>query len=60
MRWLYHSSASVLLMRTTTNIIWKRHTSLFMNKPMNVRIRAEPLNPRDPSAIAIDLDYGTG
>ena len=31
------------------------------DKPVNVRIRhAEPLNPRDPSAIAIDLDYGTG
>ena len=30
------------------------------DKPVNVRIRPEPLNPRDPSAIAIDLDYGTG
>jgi hypothetical protein len=30
------------------------------DKPVNVRIRAEPLNPRDPRAIAIDLDYGTG
>ena len=30
------------------------------DKPMNVRIRPEPLNPRDPSAISIDLDYGTG
>jgi uncharacterized protein YjaZ len=30
------------------------------DKPMNVRIWPEPLNPRDPSAISIDLDYGTG
>ena len=30
------------------------------DKPMNVRIRPEPLNPMDPSAIAIDVDYGTG
>ena len=30
------------------------------DKPVNVRIRPEPLYPRDPSAIAIDLDYGTG
>ena len=30
------------------------------DKPVNVRIWPEPLNPRDPSAIAIDLDYGTG
>ena len=29
---LYHLSASVLLMRKTTNIIWNRHTLLFMNK----------------------------
>ena len=29
-------------------------------KPVNVRIRPEPLNPMDPSAIAIDVDYGTG
>ena len=27
---------------------------------MTVRIRPEPLNPIDPSAIAIDVDYGTG
>ena len=27
---------------------------------MNVRIRQKPLNPMDPSAIAIDVDYGTG
>jgi hypothetical protein len=31
------------------------------DKPVNVRIgHAEPLNPRDPSTIATDLDYGTG
>ena len=30
------------------------------DKPVNVRIRPEPLNPMDPSAIAIDIDYGTG
>ena len=30
------------------------------DKPVNVRIRPEPLNPMDPSAIAIDVDYGTG
>ena len=30
------------------------------DKPANVRIRPEPLNPMDPSAIAIDVDYGTG
>jgi hypothetical protein len=29
---LYHSSASVMLMRKTTNIIWNRHTFLFMDK----------------------------
>jgi hypothetical protein len=27
------------------------------DKPVNVKI---PLNPMDPSAIAIDVDYGTG
>jgi hypothetical protein len=30
------------------------------DKPVNVRIRPEQLNPMDPSAIAIDVDYGTG
>jgi hypothetical protein len=30
------------------------------DKPVNVRIRPEPLNPMDPSAIANDVDYGTG
>jgi hypothetical protein len=30
------------------------------DKTVNVRIRPEPLNARDSSAIAIDLDYGTG
>jgi hypothetical protein len=30
------------------------------DKPVNVRIWPEPLNPMDPSAIAIDVDYGTG
>jgi hypothetical protein len=30
------------------------------DKPVNVRIRPEPFNPMDPSAIAIDVDYGTG
>ena len=30
------------------------------DKPVNVRIRPEPLNPMDPSAIAIYVDYGTG
>ena len=30
------------------------------DKPVNVRIQPEPLNPMDPSAIAIDVDYGTG
>ena len=30
------------------------------DKPVTVRIRPEPFNPRDPSAIAIDVDYGTG
>ena len=29
------------------------------DKPVNV-IQPEPLNPMDPNAIAIDLDYGTG
>ena len=29
------------------------------DKPVNVRIQPEPLNPMDPSAIAIDVDYGT-
>ena len=27
---------------------------------VKVHLRAEPLNPLDPSAIAIDLDYGSG
>jgi hypothetical protein len=30
------------------------------DKPVNERIRPEPLNPMDPSAIAIDVDNGTG
>ena len=30
------------------------------DKPVNVRMRPEPLNPMEPSAIAIDVDYGTG
>ena len=30
------------------------------DKPVNVRIRPEPLNPMDPSAIEINVDYGTG
>ena len=37
------------------------HFALYgQDKPVNVRIRPEPLNPMDPSAIAIDVDYGTG
>ena len=27
---------------------------------MHSHLRAEPLNPLDPSAIGIDLDFGTG
>lgn len=27
---------------------------------VKVRLRPEPLNPKDPSAIGIDLDYGAG
>ena len=27
---------------------------------MKLHLRVEPLNQLDPSAIAIDLDYGTG
>ena len=34
----------------------KRNTSY----SVKVHLRAEPLNPFDPSAIAIDLEYGTG
>jgi hypothetical protein len=30
------------------------------DKPVNVRIEPEALNAMDPSAIAIDVDYGTG
>jgi hypothetical protein len=30
------------------------------DKQVNVRIRPEALNRMDPSAIAIDVDYGTG
>ena len=30
------------------------------NTSVKVHLRAEPLNPFDPIAIAIDLDYGTG
>jgi hypothetical protein len=30
------------------------------DKPVNVRIRPEPLNLMDLSAIAIGVDYGTG
>lgn len=29
-------------------------------KPVQVRIRPEPDNPRDVNSIAIDLDYGSG
>ena len=36
------------------------HENHYQDKPVNVRIRPEPLNPRVPSAIAIDLDYRTG
>ena len=46
---LYHSSASVLLMRKTTNILEQAYLALHW---------PEQLNPMDPSAI--DLDYGTG
>ena len=35
---------------------YKKHEQ---DKPVNV-IWPEPLNPMDPNAIAIDLDYGTG
>ena len=47
---LYHSSASVLLMRKTTNIILEQ-AHLALHWP-------EQLISMDPSAI--DLDYGTG
>jgi hypothetical protein len=30
------------------------------DKQVNETIRPEPANPRDPSAVAIDLDYETG
>ena len=30
------------------------------DKPVNERIRPEPLNPMDPSAITFNVDYGTG
>ena len=36
------------------------YLALKQNTPVKVHLRAEPLNPLDPSAIAIDLDYGTG
>ena len=47
---LYHSSASLLLMRKTTNIILEQ-AYLALHWP-------EQLNSMDPSEI--DLDYGTG
>ena len=34
--------------------------ALKQNTSVKVHLRAEPLNQLDPSAIAIDLDYGTG
>ena len=36
------------------------YLALKQNTPVKVHLRAEPLNPFDPRAIAIDLDYGTG
>lgn len=36
------------------------YLALEQNISVNVRLRPEPLNPRDPTAIGIDLDYGTG
>ena len=59
---LYHSSASVLLMRKNyQHHLEQAYLALHgQDKPVNVRIRPESLNPMDPSAIAIDVDYGTG
>jgi hypothetical protein len=34
--------------------------ALEQNTSVKVHLRAEPLNPLDPSAIGIDLDFGTG
>ena len=36
------------------------YLALQQNTSVKVQLRAEPLNPLDPNAIAIDLDYGTG
>ena len=36
------------------------YLSLQQNTSVKVQLWAEPLNPLDPNAIAIDLDYGTG
>ena len=34
--------------------------ALQQNTSVKVQLKAEPLNPFHPSAIAIDWDYGTG
>ena len=34
--------------------------ALKQNTSVKVHLREKPFNPLDPSAIAIDLDYGTG
>ena len=65
---LCNLSALVQLMKKITNIIWNWHTvvtylytyTLEKNTSVKVHLRAEPLNPLYPSAIGIDLDFGTG
>ena len=59
---LYHSSAiSAAHDKNYQHHLEQAYLALHgQDKPVNVRIRPEPLNPMDASAIAIDVDYGTG
>ena len=36
------------------------YLALQENTSVKVQLRVEPLNPMDPNAIAVDLDYGIG
>ena len=42
------------------HLLEQAYLAINQNTSVKVHLRAEPLNPLDPSAIAIDLDYGTG
>jgi hypothetical protein len=60
---LYHSCKCIGAAHEKNYQHHLEHAYLALNgqdKPVNVRIRPEPLNPTDPSAIGSDVDYGTG